>query len=141
MAADACCGIGEQEESEDDFKALPLLGCAGVGCATGCVESSFVGYSDTFRVVTFGMGADAGDVAHMVYRAIFGDVVMVAAFGESLAAVHGVEGFGGEVASAAGCGAMYHNQGDVSLFNHCLGGWLMGLLAIDLVCWCFGLEG
>lgn len=109
MPADMGCGIGEQEESEDDFKAFPLFGRAGVDGATGCVESSFVGYSDTFRVVTFGMGADAGDVAHMVYRAIFGDVVMVAAFVESLAAVHGVEGFGGEVASAAGCGAMYHN--------------------------------
>ena len=69
-----------------------------------------------------GVGTDVGDVAHVVYRSVFGDVIVVAAFGEALAFVQGVEGGGGEVACATGCGAMHHNEGDVSLFDHCLEG-------------------
>ena len=45
---------------------------------------------------------------------VFGDVIVIATFGKALAFVHGVEGFRGEVACATGCGAVHHNQGDVS---------------------------
>ena len=65
------------------------------------------------------MGSDVGDVTHVVDRSVFGDVIVITTFGEALAFVHGVEGFGGEVAGATGGGAMHHNEGDVSLFNHC----------------------
>ena len=86
------------------------------------VQAAFVGNSYRRGVEAFGVGADVGDVAHMVYRSVFGDVIMIAALGEALTFVHGVEGFRGEVACATGCGAMHHNEGDVSLFNHCLCG-------------------
>lgn len=97
----ACFGIGEQEESQNDFEALSLGGGAGVGWAPGSVEASFVTDADTFGVVAFGVCADVGDVAHVVDRSITGDVVVITAFGEATLFVHGVEGSGGEGGSAA----------------------------------------
>ena len=47
---------------------------------------------------------------------------MIAAFGEALTLVHGVEGGRGEITGAAGGGAMHHDQGNVSLFDHCFVG-------------------
>lgn len=115
----ACSGIGEQEESENDFEALPLCGGARVGWVSGSVEASFVGDTNTFGVVPFGVCADVGDVAHVVYRSITCDVVVITAFGEATLFVHSVEGSGGEGGSGARGGAMHNNEGDVSLFNHC----------------------
>ena len=46
MAANPCCRVGEQEEAEEDFEALFLLGGAGVGGTSGGVQSAFVGHSD-----------------------------------------------------------------------------------------------
>ena len=99
---------------------------AGVGSTSGCVQTAFVGNSYRRGVVAFGVGADVGDVAHVVYRSVFGDVIVIATFGKALAFVHGVEGFRGEVTCATGCGAMYYNEGDVSLFNHCFVGDYVG---------------
>ena len=74
-----------------------------------------------------------GDVTHVVYAAIFGDVVVIATFDKALAFVHGVEGFRGEVTCATGCGAVNHDQGDVSLFNHCFL-WVVFLSCVFLFC-------
>lgn len=94
VSAKACSGVGEQEESENDFEALTLRWGAGVGWASGSVEASFVTDADTFGVVAFGVCADVGDVAHVVDRSITGDVVVITAFGEAALLVHGVEGCG-----------------------------------------------
>ena len=72
--------------------------------------------------MAFGVCADLGNVAHVVYPAVFCDVIMIAAFGEALPLVHGVEGGRGEITGAAGGGAMHHNERDVSLFDHCFVG-------------------
>ena len=119
VTANLCSRIGEQQEAEKGFKALFLCVGAGVGGTSGSVQASFVGNSYRRGVVAFGVGADMSDVAHVMYRSIFGDVIVIATFGKALAFVHGVEGFRGEVACTTGCGAVHHNQGDVSLFNHC----------------------
>ena len=119
VTANLCSAVGEQQEAEKGFKALFLCVGAGVGGTSGSIQTSFVGNSYRRGVVAFGVGSDVGDVAHVVYRSVFGDVIVIATFGKTLAFVHGVEGFRGEVACARGCGAVHHNQGDVSLFNHC----------------------
>ena len=119
VTANLCSRIGEQQEAEKGFKALFLCVGAGIGGMSGSVQASFVGNSYRRSVVAFGVGADMGDVAHVMYCSVFGDVIVIATFGKALAFVHGVEGFRGEVACATGCGAVHHNQGDVSLFNHC----------------------
>ena len=101
---------------------IGLFGGAGVGGTAGSVKASLVGDADRGGVVAFGVRSDAGDVTHMMYRTVFGDVVVITAFGKTLAFVHGVEAFGSEVAGTAGCGAMHHDKGDVSLFDHCFAG-------------------
>ena len=122
MTANLCSPVGEQQEAEKDFKTLFLCVGAGVSGTSGSVQTAFVGNSYRRSVVAFGVGTNVGDVAHVVYRSVFGDVIVIAALDEALAFVHGVEGFRGEVTCATGCGAVYHNQGDVSLFNHCFVG-------------------
>lgn len=122
VTADLCSRIGEQEKAEDRFEALFLFGGAGVGGTAGSVKASLVGDTDRGSVVAFGVRSDVGDVTHMMYRAVFGDVVVITAFGKTLPFVHGVEAFGSEVAGTAGCGAMHHDEGDVSLFDHCFVG-------------------
>lgn len=92
MAADSCGGIGKQQEAEKDFKAFLLRRGAGVGGFACGVESAFVGDSDTGRVVAYGVGADVGNVPHVVDDAVFSDVIMIAAFGEATAFVFGFEG-------------------------------------------------
>lgn len=94
MSADLRFGIAEAEKTENDLKAMFLSWCASVGWSSGGVESTFVGDADTVCVVTFHVCTDMGDVAHVVYRSVTGDVVVIAAFGEAAAFVHGVEGFG-----------------------------------------------
>ena len=106
VTANLCSVVGEQQEAEKGFKALFLCVGAGVGGTSGSIQTSFVGNSYRRGVVAFGVGSDVGDVAHVVYCSVFGDVIVIATFGKTLAFVHGVEGFRGEVACARGCGAV-----------------------------------
>ena len=87
MTANLCSVVGEQQEAEKGFKALFLCVGAGIGGMSGSVQASFVGNSYRRSVVAFGVGADMGDVAHVMYCSVFGDVIVIAAFSETLAFV------------------------------------------------------
>ena len=60
---------------------LIVVHCTASRCTSNLTPEALDADVYKRQVVAFGVGSDMGDVAHVVYRSVFGDVVVVTTFG------------------------------------------------------------
>ena len=114
MAEDTGIGVvGLQGAQQGCQRGLLGLG-TGVGRLSSLVETALIADADTVGVVLPGMGTGHLFGATYMQRAVAGDIVVVAAGGETPGPVTGLEGLEGKALVAARGTAVDHDQMDLS---------------------------